>query len=112
MSAFERIFECMGTNRRYGSDISDTVIVEAVTRPMPISLGKAELGEALVREAGEPVPIDAWVRFPETAVLVHGVAKAWTDRAVFVEWTMRNGATLHAWVWASAVKRRQPRRRD
>lgn len=109
MSAFERIFESMGMNKRYGSDISDAVVVESATRPVPISLGERELGDARVREAREPIPVEAWVRFPEIPVLVHGVAKAWTDRAVLVEWTMRNGQQLRAWVWASAVTREVPK---
>jgi hypothetical protein len=36
----------MGLNRRYGSDVSAPAITEAVTRPQPISLTSAEIGDA------------------------------------------------------------------
>jgi hypothetical protein len=95
----------VGSNRRYGSDLTDDVVNEAVTRPMPISLSDRELGPTPPRPAEQPIPVRAWVRFPETPIQVTGNAVAWTDRAVWVEFTMRNGATLRAWVWASAVER-------
>lgn len=96
----------MGTNRRYGSDLTDAAIDEVVIRPRPVSLSAAEVGAAKVPEAPEPVPVDAWVRFPESAIRVHGRAVAWTDRAVWVEFQLRDGSTHRAWVWASAVTRR------
>jgi len=46
------------------------------------------------------------VGFPEQPIRVQGRVVAWTNRAVWVEFTMRNGATLRAWVWASAVDRK------
>ncbi|MCS5718587.1 hypothetical protein N1027_10625 [Herbiconiux sp. CPCC 205763] len=93
----------MGQNRRYGSDLTDAAVTEAVTRPMPISLSEAERGAGAVREAEEPPEVEAWVRFPETPVRVRGRAVAWTDRAFWVEFEMRSGATHRVWVWASAV---------
>lgn len=39
--------------------------------------------------APSPVDVDAWVRFPETAVRVHGRAIAWTARAVQIEFELR-----------------------
>ncbi|GAA2230490.1 hypothetical protein N1031_07095 [Herbiconiux moechotypicola] len=95
----------MGSNRRYGSDVTDAALNEMLVRPRPISLSEGERGAAEVREASEPVPVKAWVRFPEMPVLVDGRAVAWTDRAVWVEFTMRDGSTMRAWVWASAVRR-------
>lgn len=100
----------MGQNKRYGSDLTDAAVNEAVTRPMPISLSKHELGAAPVTTADEPVAVEAWVRFPEQPIRVQGRAVAWTDKAVWVEFTMRNGATLRAWVWASAVDRKGARK--
>jgi len=47
--------------------------------------------------------------FPEQPIRVQGRVVAWTNRAVWVEFTMRNGATLRAWVWASAVDRKGTR---
>lgn len=96
----------MGQNRRYGSDLTDDALNEMLTRPKPISLSTSELGREQVTEAAEPIPVEAWVRFPEQPVRVEGRAVAWTSRAVWVEFTMRSGATVRAWVWASAVDRR------
>lgn len=95
----------MGTNRRYGSDLSKTAVNEAAVRPKPISLTPQEAGDQ-VREAREPVDVTAWVRFPESPIEVDARAIAWTERAVLVEFRMHSGATHQAWVWASAVKRR------
>ena len=94
----------MGQNRRYGSDVTDKTVNEFLIRPAPISLSERERGEA-VREADEPIEVRAWVRFPEAPVRVEGRAVAWTDRAVWVEFTLRDGSTRRAWVWASAVER-------
>lgn len=96
----------MGQNRRYGSDLTDEALNESLTRPRPISLSKHELGQEPPKEADEPIAVEAWVRFPEQAIRIEGRAVAWTSRAVWVEFTMRNGATYRAWVWASAVDRR------
>lgn len=80
-------------------------INEAVVRPRPISLAPAEIGQPVPPEVEHPIEVEAWVRFPETAVRVRGHAVAWTSKAVWVEFTMRDGATRRAWVWASAVDR-------
>lgn len=77
---------------------------EMLIRPTPISLTEQERGDA-VKEAEEPVEVLAWVRFPESSIRVEGRAIAWTDRAVWVEFTLRDGAHRRAWVWASAVDR-------
>lgn len=95
----------MGTNRRYGSDLSDAAINEALIRPQPISLSEREVGDR-VTQAARPVDVSAWVRFPESPIRVEAEAVAWTDRAVLIEFTMRDGAKRRAWVWASAVTRR------
>jgi hypothetical protein len=95
----------MGTNKRYGSDFTDAALNEVLTRPRPVSLSAAELGSDPVREADVSIPVEAWVRFPESPVHVRGRAVAWTRRAVKVEWEMRDGSTRAAWVWASAVSR-------
>ncbi len=96
----------MGQNRRYGSDLTDAAVDEAIIRPRPVSLSPAEVGAAKVPEAPEAIPVEAWVRFPESAIRVRGRAVAWTDRAVWIEFTLRDGSTHRAWVWASAVTRR------
>jgi hypothetical protein len=99
----------MGSNRRYGSDVTDQAINEAVTRPRPISLTPAEIGQLDVSEPPKPEPVKAWVRYPETPVQVEARAIAWTERAVKVEWTMRDGSVQQAWVWRSAVSVRKGR---
>lgn len=96
----------MGFNRRYGSDLPDGAFNEMLRRPQPISLSSAELGGEPVKTAPLAIPVDAWVRFPESPVRVRARAVAWTRRAVQIEWEMRDGATRRAWVWASAVTRR------
>jgi len=50
--------------------------------------------------------VSAWVRFPETSVLVTAVAVKWTDTAVLVRWEAGDGRTLEAWVWKGAATRR------
>jgi hypothetical protein len=100
----------MGSNRRYGSDVTDQAINEAVTRPRPISLTPAEIGKLDVTEPPTPEPVNAWVRYPETPVQVEACAIAWTERAVKVEWTMRDGSVQQAWVWRSAVSVRKRHR--
>ena len=69
----------------------------------PYSLTPAELGGLPAAMAGEPTHVLAWVRYPATADHVRGLARAWTPRAVYVEWEDRG--THRAWVWASAVER-------
>ncbi|GAA1772138.1 hypothetical protein [Agromyces humatus] len=98
----------MGQNRRYGSDLTDLAIYEVVLRPAPISLTPEEVGAADIPPAPSPVDVTAWVRFPEASVEVRARAIAWTDRAVQIEFELRDGQTRRAWVWASAVRRVEP----
>ena len=95
----------MGTNSRHGSDLSQAAVNDAITRPRPISLTPAEIGDA-VTEAREPIEVESWVRYPETTVRVRGRAVAWTSRAGWVEFTTHSGATSRVWVYANAVVRR------
>lgn len=95
----------MRTNRRYGSDLTDVAINEALVRPQPISLSKQEVGDEITH-APTDVHVNAWVRFPETPIRVDARAVAWTKRTVCVEFTMCDGSTRRAWVWVSAVERR------
>ena len=74
--------------------------------PRPFSLTSAELGGLRVTLASEPMPVRAWVRYPAIARHVHGLALAWTPRAVYVEW--EDTGTHRVWVWASAVERAAP----
>ncbi|WP_440711736.1 hypothetical protein [Herbiconiux sp. YIM B11900] len=95
----------MGQNRRYPGHAIDREIEDAVTRPQPVSLTAAEVDaerHPIVTPA-KPVPVEAWVRFHEATVRPRCEAIAWNDHAVQVRWTMRNGQTVSAWVWRSAV---------
>lgn len=93
-------------NKRYGSDLTEDAINLSVIRPAPISLSAAEIGTpSAPAEVDQPIQVEAWVRFPEAAIHVRGKAVAWSDRAVWVEFTLHDGSTHRAWVWASAVDR-------
>jgi hypothetical protein len=95
----------VGQNRRYGSDLTDQALAESLVRAKPITLGPQEIGPDVV-EADEPIEVVAWVTFREATVHLSARAVAWTERAVRVEFTMRDGSQLSAWIWASAVDRR------
>jgi hypothetical protein len=88
---------------------TEQAINEAVTRPRPISLAPGEIGQLDVTEPPKPEPVNAWVRYSETPVQVEARAIAWTERAVKVEWAMRDGTVQQAWVWRSAVSLRRGR---
>lgn len=76
------MFECVGKNRRYGSDVSRAAVNESAIRPRPVSLTRQEVGEE-IREAEKPIPVRSWVRFHEASIEVDDAyAVAWTERAV------------------------------
>lgn len=92
----------MGKNRRYGTDVSRAAINEFLTRPAPVTLTPEEIGPGPIVEApGETV--DVWLRFVEIRVQERAVVLAYTDRAVQVEVTRRDGSTYRVWVWRGAV---------
>lgn len=97
----------MGTNRRYGSDLTDKAINAVLVRPKPLSLTEDEkksTGEAVQQPSTEDAPqVLAWVRYPEWTVQVAGRVVAYNDRMVLVEWETQGGGTHQAWVWRSAV---------
>ncbi|MGY4856847.1 hypothetical protein [Cryobacterium sp. AP23] len=74
--------------------------------PHPMSLTSAELGGLPATLASEPTSVRAWVRYPAISRHVHGLALAWTPRAVYVEW--EDSGTHRAWIWAPAVERAAP----
>lgn len=97
----------MGTNRRYPSAPSGPPAAPAVIQARPIGLTDDELDKTRqrLRHATTPIPIRAWVRYPEAATQVVGFALAWTRRAVYIEWQLPAGGIERLWVWASAVER-------
>lgn len=100
----------MGSNRRHGTDLTDAAVNEFLTRPRAISLTADELGGEAVTEVADGDLVDAWVRFPETPVQERGRVVGYTDRAVWVEVSRRDGSTYRVWVWQGAVS--APERRD
>lgn len=99
----------VGSNRRYGSDVTYAAIAESVLRPRPVSLTKSEVGNE-IREATEANSVIAWIPFrTENSVQVEGRVIAFTDRACLVEFTERRGSTHRVWVWAGAVERKPTR---
>jgi|GEM_PF-892244 hypothetical protein len=74
----------------------------------PDSLSEPERGDgdAPVTRSPAPIPVAAWVRYRMTPVLVAGFTSTWTSRAVEVVWRTPRGDVHRAWVWASAVRRR------
>lgn len=90
--------------------MTDSAVNQFMVRPAPINLTPAEIGEdGVPPEVENPIPVQAWVRFPESAIRVRGKAVAWSDRAVWVEFTLHDGSRHRAWVWASAVERADER---
>lgn len=100
----------MGTNRRYAHRVNEQMnrrITEMQIQPKPVSLSPEEIDveNDPATKASKPIPIRAWVRYPETVVRIEGKAVEWTSRAVRIEWINANGETRSTWVWASSVDR-------
>ena len=93
----------MGRNHRYGSDVQDATLAR-INRPGPDSLHRAETGDDY-RQAPDPIPVRAWVRFGQEPARVDALAIGWTSRAVSITFA-HDGGSWRAWVWASAVERR------
>lgn len=92
----------MSKNRRYGTNVSRAAINEFLTRPAPVTLSPEEIGPGSVVEApGETV--DVWLRFVEIRVQERAVVLAYTDRAVQVAVTRRDGSAYRVGVWRGAV---------
>ncbi|MDQ1569484.1 MAG: hypothetical protein QOF79_158, partial [Actinomycetota bacterium] len=65
-----------------------------------------DLGVHPLTRTPVPVPVLAWVRYDAIPLKVEARAVAWTNRAVAIEWDAPGGPH-RAWVWASAIERRQ-----
>lgn len=98
----------VGSNRRYGSDVSREAVNAAVTRPRPVSLTEQErrASGAGVEMPANSEKVLAWVRYPESSIQVEGEAVAFNERAVLVRFPLLGGGTQEAWVWRSAVTKR------
>jgi hypothetical protein len=102
----------MGTSKRlawYYDKLMDERIQRSLMAGPPLSLTPEELEldkEPLTRT---PTPIEgwAWIRYGENAMKLQVRIVAWTERAVAVKWDAPGGEHK-AWVWASAVRRRDP----
>ena len=93
----------MGSNKRYGSDVSASTVARVDTSG-PASLYREETGDRIT-EAVEPLPVRAWVRLGLRPLLVEAHAHSWTPTAVLIVFG-HLGVQHSAWVWASAVARR------
>jgi hypothetical protein len=95
----------VGTNRRYGSDVTYRAVAAAVLRAEPVSLTRSQVGDS-VTQATRDNHVIASVPFRvEQTVEIEARVIAWTDRAVCVEFQTKDGQTRQAWVWAGAVRR-------
>lgn len=95
----------VGRNRRYDTELSYRSIAEAVIRAEPVSLERAQVGEQ-VTQATRENKVVAWVPFKSEAIVeMEAHVLAWTERAVLVEFTMKDGRVKRSWVWAGAVRR-------
>lgn len=75
-------------------------------RDMARSLGPRPVGEPVHRH-DEGIPVRVWIVDGQGRdVEVHGLATAWSPRAVHVRYFDVNGREGFVWVWASAVTRR------
>ncbi len=95
----------MGQNRRHGTDVSRNAINESLTRPSPVSLSEDEIGPMPVVDVVDGDTVDVWLRFVEVRVQERAVVTGYTDRAVRVEVSRRDGSTYRVWVWRGAVTR-------
>lgn len=103
----------MGHNRRHEElfdELNRRRLEEVLIRPQPISLSPEELdvGRYPVTKLNEPVPVRAWVRYPETVADVRAEAVECNEVAVMLQWRAPDGAVRSAWVWRSAVRRISP----
>lgn len=72
----------------------------------PQSLRGEQLAGDPVTAAREPIPVLAWVTWPDgRPEQIRGFATEWTSRAVHVRWKAGHRIEHEAWVWANAVQR-------
>ncbi len=102
----------MGTNKRYADAIDRRVRErtdqEAMRTLKPASLEQRELELHRLPLTRTPValPVWAWVHYGSAAIRVDAEIVAWTSRACAIRWKTPDGFTHKAWVWASAVERK------
>lgn len=87
------------------ADVSRAAINEFLTRPAPVSLTPEEIGPSPVVTVVDGDAVDVWLRFVEIRVQERAVVVAFTDRAVQVEVTRRDGSRYRVWVWRGSVTR-------
>lgn len=114
MSASRFSIEAMGTNVRYASQIAARSQARDVERALargPVeSLTRLEVEVDVepITRTPIPQPARAWVRIAGEAFRVDCQVIAWTDHACEIVFTA-GGKDLRAWVWSSAVRRRERR---
>ena len=101
----------MTTNRRYAASIDARMnerVAETIMRsgqPQSLSNAELELNVYPLTRTPTPIPVTVWVRYPSAPVKIGGRVRAWTPKAVAVEWDAPDGAVHKAWVWSGAVER-------
>lgn len=97
-------------NRRYEAyyDALNDARIAAAPLP-PCSLPRQAYGPQEIVWAREPVPVWAWIIWPDRpAEKLPCTATGWNDRVVFVQWYSQRGQ-VQATVWRNAVTHRRPR---
>ncbi|MEO5921702.1 MAG: hypothetical protein ABIQ01_11240 [Pseudolysinimonas sp.] len=104
----------MGTSKRYAAAVDRQMDARVLQRvmseqpPLTLTSDELELDREPLTQAPIARPVRAWVRYGVTAALIDAEAVEWTEHAVHVRWITPAGDRHHAWVWASAVRPKNP----
>lgn len=95
----------VGVNRRYPAKVNRE-LEELLSRPQPISLSEVELDGAdqTAITPARPIPVLAFIRFPEQAVPIDAIVIRYTPRCLLIEYETRAGAVHQVWIWSSAAR--------
>ena len=103
----------MGSNKRYADRLdrqyaqrTDEIIMRD-SKPDTLKTAELELDKYAMTIPPSPIPVMAWVRYGNIPLRVEGEAVRWTEKVVAVQWDTPGGQHK-AWLWASAVDRREP----
>jgi len=98
----------MGLQRREPWDGDRSRVERVPMRDFPDQAPSKQRDGVPAHRPETPVPVRVWVTQRQTGEFeANGVAVAWTDRQVEVRYVDPHGREGFAWVWASAVVRRE-----
>lgn len=86
----------------------DSRVAERIMRsgePLSLTTAELELDVEPLTKTPKPMPVKAWVRYPDAPLLVDATVVAWTSRAVAITWDGPDNSRSRAWVWSDAVRR-------